>query len=631
MILTIGMIVKNEEKILRRCLEALQPILKNVDSELIIVDTGSTDSTVEIAKEFTDKVLFYEWTKDFSAARNVGLKQAKGEWFMTVDADEIFLSCNDIINFFNSGEYKEYNSATFAVRNYRNEERTGRYVDFYVPRLTKLLPETKYINKVHENFNTYGKPLRLLTDVADHYGYIKTRTEEKSERNTELLLQRLESGERSPSLYRELYEAYNTKADGKEQAEEYLQKGIDLCLETKDDYILALYQCRMASCVSNGRNEEAMKTYEEYFSLSDEIKIKVRNTDLEIIGFASLALYNMHKYDDARKMMESYFDLYEKIERQGIRTRDVLYIYQYISDSYALAEMHLFYVNCCMKTNRAKEMEKSLRSCTADNYTDRKNYFYDRIRQETVFLNMCDEKKLVSLLTESGKFQKEMFRAFRYILFNTDKQKLISVINKLASANLKSASHRHLLPIYKEHFTNGKGSEARIIAYTDKHEMDGPDLLCIMLAEGINPFPYLSKCSDVSELVEKGFELIVNFSEKIKSLSIEGVARGDILTAVKIYLETAVGRLKNSLSASFMYNDLGNLGIMYLQAFGESSVPPEVMAAVTIAEINLLRNNHDYKSCVGALRRLLGIDKKYAPVVSDLQNIVQSEMALYMK
>ena len=74
------MIVKNEEKILRRCLEALQPILKNDDSELIIVDTGSTDSTVEIAKEFTDKVLFYEWTKDFSAARNECIKHASNDY-----------------------------------------------------------------------------------------------------------------------------------------------------------------------------------------------------------------------------------------------------------------------------------------------------------------------------------------------------------------------------------------------------------------------------------------------------------------------------------------------------------------------------------------------------------------------
>ena len=127
MLLTIGMIVKNEEKMLGRCLEALKPILDSISSELIIVDTGSTDGTVEIAKKYTDKVLFYEWTNDFSAARNVGLEKAQGEWFMSVDADEIFVSCDDIINFFKSGEYKEYNSASFSVRNYSNPDRTGRY------------------------------------------------------------------------------------------------------------------------------------------------------------------------------------------------------------------------------------------------------------------------------------------------------------------------------------------------------------------------------------------------------------------------------------------------------------------------------------------------------------------------
>ena len=52
--LTIGMIVKNEEKWLDKCLSAIKPILDNVDSELIITDTGSTDRTVEIAKKYSD-------------------------------------------------------------------------------------------------------------------------------------------------------------------------------------------------------------------------------------------------------------------------------------------------------------------------------------------------------------------------------------------------------------------------------------------------------------------------------------------------------------------------------------------------------------------------------------------------
>lgn len=56
MILSIGMIVKNEEKYLEQCLTAMKPLLEEVESELIIADTGSTDNTVEIARKFTDNV-----------------------------------------------------------------------------------------------------------------------------------------------------------------------------------------------------------------------------------------------------------------------------------------------------------------------------------------------------------------------------------------------------------------------------------------------------------------------------------------------------------------------------------------------------------------------------------------------
>ena len=124
--LTIGMIVKNEEKMLDKCLSQIKPILDNVDSELIITDTGSTDGTVKIAERFTDNILHFDWIGDFAAARNHGLKKAKGEWFMFLDADEVFVSCDGIIDFFNSGEYLKYNSASYIIRNlYKNDKNTS--------------------------------------------------------------------------------------------------------------------------------------------------------------------------------------------------------------------------------------------------------------------------------------------------------------------------------------------------------------------------------------------------------------------------------------------------------------------------------------------------------------------------
>ncbi|MBQ3162292.1 MAG: glycosyltransferase family 2 protein [Oscillospiraceae bacterium] len=632
MLLTIGMIVKNEEKMLGRCLEALQPILKNISSELIIVDTGSTDGTVEIAKKYTDKVLFYEWTNDFSAARNVGLMQAQGEWFMSVDADEIFISCDDIISFFKSGEYKEYNSASFSVRNYNNPERTGRYVDFFVPRLTKILPETKFINPVHEKLNTHRPPVRLIKDIADHYGYVQTVSAEKSKRNYEILKNRLESGEESASLYRELFEALNSDKETEALAYEYLEKGIALCKENNDDYVLALYHCMISSYVARRRYDDAVRVHEEYFSLSKEIKNEIRSTDLEIIAFAAIALYSSERYDEAYEMANSYFSLYDTIKRQNINTRDILYSYRYMSDENALAEMNLYYAVCCIKTRHYKEAENSFRNYPVSVYSGNSEYFYNRIAQEKSLLNEYDSKKLVSVLSEGdGKLQKELFRAFRSLVFEMPENERNAVINKLSSVNLKSASQRKLVSIYKEHFSGRGAGEARLMTYAEKHGMDYPDLLYIMVDEGIAPVPYLSKCEDVERLMETGFRTIRGFAERASKIDFSDVARGDIYTAARACLCTINGLLKVNTSASFLYSTAGNLGIMYLNAFGENSIPAEIMAAVTMAEINILRNNRDYKNCIDALRRLIRLDRKYAAIAMDYQNIIKSEMALYMK
>ena len=85
MTISLCMIVKNEEKILRRCLDSL----KGIYDEAIIVDTGSTDQTKAIAKEYTDKVYDFEWVDDFSKARNFAMSKATCDYIYMADADEV--------------------------------------------------------------------------------------------------------------------------------------------------------------------------------------------------------------------------------------------------------------------------------------------------------------------------------------------------------------------------------------------------------------------------------------------------------------------------------------------------------------------------------------------------------------
>lgn len=79
--------VKNEEEIIEKALESV----KDFD-EIIVVDTGSTDKTKEIAKKYTNNIYDFPWIDDFSAARNFAIEKATGDWIYSIDADQILLS-----------------------------------------------------------------------------------------------------------------------------------------------------------------------------------------------------------------------------------------------------------------------------------------------------------------------------------------------------------------------------------------------------------------------------------------------------------------------------------------------------------------------------------------------------------
>ena len=83
--ISVCMIVKNEEEVLARCLDSLSGLWE----ELIIVDTGSTDRTKEIAKKYTEKIYDFSWTGNFSDARNYSFSKAECDYIYSADADEV--------------------------------------------------------------------------------------------------------------------------------------------------------------------------------------------------------------------------------------------------------------------------------------------------------------------------------------------------------------------------------------------------------------------------------------------------------------------------------------------------------------------------------------------------------------
>lgn len=186
--LTLSMIVKNEEKYLRDCLESV----KGIVDDIVIVDTGSTDNTLEIAKEYKAKIYHFDWINDFSAARNYALQYSLGDWILYLDADERLDpgSKNEIKRIINTSEKAGYYCTVKSIDEGAKFDHSIRYV-----RLFKKTPEIKFTGKVHEQIihslieNKYK--LFHSSILINHVGYNISLDEKKikAERNLSILIE----------------------------------------------------------------------------------------------------------------------------------------------------------------------------------------------------------------------------------------------------------------------------------------------------------------------------------------------------------------------------------------------------------------------------------------------------------
>lgn len=188
--LSISLLASNRPDTIRKCLDSLRPILEAIPSELILVDTSKNPVIRQILLEYSDQVYEFEWCKDFSKARNVGLKKSKGEWFLFLDDDEWFVETDELIQFFQSGEYKEYGYANYQVRNFYDPSYTY-YSDSWVSRMIRLDSDTEFRSKIHEYMYPVRGKCKHIYSMVYHSGYIYATEEQKRahfERNSSLLL-----------------------------------------------------------------------------------------------------------------------------------------------------------------------------------------------------------------------------------------------------------------------------------------------------------------------------------------------------------------------------------------------------------------------------------------------------------
>ncbi len=278
--ISLTMIVRNEEPNLESCLRAACPLV----DEMVIVDTGSTDDTVEIAKSLGAKVFNFKWNDDFSAARNFAIGKSTGDWNLILDADEIItnISKEEMI------EYAKLNTnriGRLTIRSKFNDNGDAKYSN---SKISRFAPRgVGFEGRIHEQLDLSYQ--RFDTKIiVEHSGYFQKN---KSDRNLELLLMALED-EPEDSYY--IYQTARALFGAKRymQADLYFKKGMKfLSLDmpyTKDFIVSYMYNCIYGNMVEKILDFESIG--KEYFADSVDFNFVYGIFCMEI------AKYNPNKY-----------------------------------------------------------------------------------------------------------------------------------------------------------------------------------------------------------------------------------------------------------------------------------------------------------------------------------------------
>ena len=222
------MIVKDEEKVIERCLDSV----KNIVDEIIVVDTGSTDRTEEICKKYTNKIYHLPWKDDFASARNYSFSKASKDYILWLDADDVILS-EDNEKFVKLKETLTEDVDSVQMNYVLSRDKKGNVTSSLMRnRLVKKSKRYRWVGAVHEYLDVFGHVMKSdisITHLSEKEGL--------SSRNLKIYNKMREKGvEFTPrDLYYYANECYEHGLYT--QAYHYYRKFIDTNQGWIEDYI----------------------------------------------------------------------------------------------------------------------------------------------------------------------------------------------------------------------------------------------------------------------------------------------------------------------------------------------------------------------------------------------------------
>lgn len=298
-------VAKNEEKNIKRCIESY----KDIVDEIIVVDTGSSDKTVEVAKQLGANVYHYEWHNDFAAAKNYALSLAKADWIIFLDADEFFAQghCYNVKKYITLLHRDEkYDGICCRMANI---EENGEVKNYIIQiRIFRNHPDIRYVNSIHESLRKGSGDLKIFfVDKEDiliyHTGYSSGVGTTKAERNLKLLLESKEKGYFPPFFSAYMSDCYLTLKHWDKAiayAQEYINGGVSFF-----GYNIKPYINIIEAMIQRGDDTELVIQRIKEF-------IKKFPDNPTFYVFMADALYRVKRYTEAFEFYKKAAELNEK-------------------------------------------------------------------------------------------------------------------------------------------------------------------------------------------------------------------------------------------------------------------------------------------------------------------------------
>ena len=637
-LVTISMLVSNRIDTVEKCFESFRPLLEQIPSEFIAVDTvgdEKSDGSIDVARKYADKIVHFEWCDDFAAARNAGLKEARGKWLIYLDDDEWFDDAGPLIDFFSKPElYENYDRVSMMEHSYTSTSQID-YIESEFARISSILPDSKFVNPVHELLKgvDYRNEYVIKGTFIHHVGYIENFIGRKSKRNRKIMNKELEKNPRNLHLWLQQIAGVLNDANetlGLSEKAIFELRRLELSDWNNQNWI-EIFLYRMKSYAQLKMWDELDENFDEFFeNVKDDFYrgVAVRfelSRDLDNLGTEKVSDW-----------IHIYFKAVEYYVNQG--ENEISYFFSEDISQSNMYEMVMKYLVLCLKDN--DNSYEHIRRMILDVPWD----IFDKKRKDVLAFGLKqaineEDKETVKFLCGAFMHDKSTREEFCEQLDRVDIgiesdaaqenfDQLIESIDDVASDSLWVKQHARK-EVLEDELKRSLGDETTF-AYPNE------DLIRICVKNGISPQKYVEKVSfeDVEKSVgaivakeEKHLERIPLFASEIENIWGSSVQRNYLLASLrKRYVFQGTMPLNKVLEESEKYcrNMIEYAKSIYLPELCDSVselLPSEVRFAILFGKALKLKKDKHLKECLTYLQKALEVFKYSESLI---KRIIQS-------